>query len=190
LFALSWGAAGTFGLDLFGVPRLGAPEIAIGAIALAAQFAFMLLARAMHSPAERRKLPVYRIVPRTSSEWLLWLPVCSAAGLAEEAAYRGVLVSIFSYSLGSFAAACILSAVVFAVSHAMQGWKSGVVIFFMALSMHVLAVMTGTLVVGMVVHAVYDVGAGIVAAWRIRTDQLELEFAGEPNSVEQQSNKS
>jgi membrane protease YdiL (CAAX protease family) len=102
------------------------------------------------------------------------------AGLAEEAAYRGVLVSILSYSLGSFEAACLISATIFALSHAMQGWKSGIIIFGMALSMHALASFTGTLVIGMVVHAVYDVCAVIIAAWRIKTDQVDVEPIGEP----------
>jgi hypothetical protein len=39
--------------------------------------------------------------------------------------------------------------------------------------MHLLAAITGTLVIGMVVHAVFDVGAGMVAARRIHTGQVD-----------------
>ena len=66
-----------------------------------------------------------------------------------------------------------ISALAFAVSHALQGWKTGIIIFAIGLTMHALVWFTGTLVVAMVVHASYDVMAGIVGAWRVRTGQVE-----------------
>lgn len=38
----------------------------------------------------------------------------------------------------------------------MQGWKSGVIIFGIALVLHALVAVTGTLVIAMGVHTAYD----------------------------------
>lgn len=173
LFLLSWAAGRTFEYSLFRMERLGNREVGIGLAALSFQFVMMLTARAVRPPEERRSMAVYKLVPRTPAEWALFVAVCVAAGIAEEAAYRGVFVAIVSYSTGSFLLACGLSSLVFAAAHAVQGWKSGVVIFVMALSMHVVAALTDTLVVGMVVHAAYDVCAGAIGAWRIRGGHVE-----------------
>lgn len=59
------------------------------------------------------------------------------------------------------------------MAHSLQGWKSAVFIFALALMMQGLVWYTGTLVVAMTVHALFDIGAGAVGAWRIRTGQVD-----------------
>ena len=93
-----------------------------------------------------------------------------AAAVAEEVAYRGVGVQILWYSLGSQTAAILICATAFAIAHALQGWKSAVMIFALALVLHALVELTGTLVLAMVVHAVYD----LVAGWIIARDARRL----------------
>jgi membrane protease YdiL (CAAX protease family) len=89
-----------------------------------------------------------------------------AASVAEEAAYRGVGMSILWYYLGNPWLAALLCAAAFSLGHSTQGWKSASVIFAMALAFHGLVALTGTLVLAMVVHAIYD----FVAGDRIRRD--------------------
>src|ERR1044072_9241792 len=80
LFFLSWAVGQTFQYGLFPIERIGVPEIGIELSALAFQFVMMLVARAVRSPEERRTMAVYKIVPRTATEWALFVPVCVAAG--------------------------------------------------------------------------------------------------------------
>ena len=163
----------TFGYQVFVLPRLEAREVLAGLAALGVSLVLMLLSYSLRTPEERRSMVVYRMLPRTPGEWAAYSAMCGAAGVAEEAAYRGVVVAILWHSLGSFWGAILISAVAFAVAHSVQGWKSGLIIFAMALAMHALVFYTGTLVVAMVVHALYDVIAGIVGAWRIRNGHVE-----------------
>lgn len=165
--------ARTLHYSVFAIPHLTPRELRLGAGAFAFQLGFLWLSDRIRNPEERRNLILYRLMPRTGREWGLFAAMSIAAGVAEEAAYRGVLVAILAWSTGSMPLAIGVSAAAFAVSHALQGWKSGVIILLMALSMQALAALTGTLVIGMVVHALYDLVAGAVGAWRVRSGQVE-----------------
>ncbi len=173
LFVLTWLTGRGFGYEIFAAPVIDARALLAGAGAFLLSIGLMLINRAVRTPAERRTMAVYRLMPRTRPEWTLYVSAAIAAGIAEEAAYRGVLMSVLWYSLGSAWAAAAISAFAFALSHALQGWKSGATIFGMALVMHGLVWFTDTLVVAMGVHAVYDIVAGVLGAWRVRTGQVE-----------------
>jgi membrane protease YdiL (CAAX protease family) len=100
---------------------------------------------------------VYALAPQSGREVGLLGATIVAASLAEEVAYRGVLLAILRFMLGTTALAIAISAAAFAIAHATQGIRSGVLIFAVALIMHWLVWVTGTLVLAMVVHAIYDV---------------------------------
>jgi membrane protease YdiL (CAAX protease family) len=95
------------------------------------------------------------------------------AGVAEEAAYRGVGMTILWYSLGDPWLAAGICAAAFAVAHSIQGLKSGTVVFAIALVFHGLVAVTGTLVLAMVVHAIYDLIAGYWIAIEARRYDAE-----------------
>jgi membrane protease YdiL (CAAX protease family) len=173
LFGLAWLTGGSFDFELFALPPqgLGLRDVVAAAGALAAAFVLRGVLRAVRTEDERRQALVYRIAPRGPREGGLWLAAVLAASVAEEAAYRGVGLQILWYSLGSQAAAILICASAFAVAHAMQGWKSGLMIFALALLMHGLVAFTGTLVLAMLIHAVFD----IVAGWRIARDAAQLQ---------------
>lgn len=162
LFALAWFTARSFAYGLFATPALGVRAWLAGAAALAFQFATQYVSRAVRTPEEHRTMPVLRLTPRSAGERALYSVASIVAGVAEEAAYRGVLTSILWYALGSVWIAAFISAVAFAAGHAVQGWKSMAVIFVMACSMQLLVNYTGTLVIAMAVHAVYDLCAPTV----------------------------
>jgi membrane protease YdiL (CAAX protease family) len=71
-------------------------------------------------------------------------------------------MSVLWYSLGNPWISALILAAAFAVAHAAQGWKSGLVIFCLALVMHALVEFTGSLLPAMLVHATYDIIAGLI----------------------------
>src|SRR5207248_1049618 len=93
-----------------------------------------------------------------------WAAVSLAAGIIEESVYRGVLFGILFYWLDNWWVAALLCSLSFALGHAIQGWKSTVIIFVMALMFHGLVRVTGSRYVAMVVHAAYDLIAGVAYA--------------------------
>lgn len=151
-----------FGFDLFVIPELGGRAWLLTAIAFALCMILRQVAAMFRSEAERRKLFVFQLVPRNGREWILWTVVVLAAGVSEEAAYRGVGMAILTYMLGNAWIAALLSAIAFAVAHSVQGWKSGIIIFLIAVVMHGLVALTGTLILAMGVHILYDLVAGVL----------------------------
>lgn len=168
LFFLAWTTGRGFDYRIFALPRLGARELGLALAALALLFGLRAVLRAVRPLEERRALAVYFLAPRTGREQALWALTILCAAVAEEAAYRGVGMSILWYSLGNPWVAAALCALAFALAHWMQGWKSGVVIFAIALVMHGLVELTGTLVLAMVVHVLYDLVAGWLIAREAR----------------------
>ena len=162
LFALAWFTARTFSYEIFAAPHIRSRDVLAGAAALGFQFAMQFVSHAVRTPGERETMAVNRLMPGTATERALYSAASLAAGVSEEAAYRGVLTTILWYSVGSLWAATAISALAFALGHAVQGWKSMVVIFLMACAMQLLVWYTGTLVIAMVVHAVYDLLAPTV----------------------------
>jgi membrane protease YdiL (CAAX protease family) len=159
-----------FGFEVFALQRLGLREVGAAVLALVVCFAARAVVKASRSEEERRGLAVYKLVPRTPREWALSVVAILAAAVAEETAYRGVTMSILTYSLGNAWIAALLSAAAFAVAHWMQGWKSGLAIFAIGLAMQALVAYTGTLVLAMVVHALYDLAAVVLIARQLRAD--------------------
>lgn len=165
LLALAYLVGDTFGYRLFAPPAVD-PALGVGAAAAVLATCLLLrrVLRGLHSAEERRRLIVFELAPRTGSERLLRLAAVLTASVAEEAAYRGVLMAILLYSLGSFAAAAGLSALAFGLAHALQGKRGMGLIFVFALLMQALIEITGTLLYAMAVHALYDLIAGYFIA--------------------------
>lgn len=160
LFGLAWLTARGFDDAIFRTEGIDRRDLLYGAGALLACFGFRWLARRMHSPEEMRELEVYRRAPRTTAELVLFHVASVIAGVAEEAAYRGVAWTILTYSLGATWPAAVILSIAFALAHWNQGWKSGVTIVAIALVFHGLVFLTDTLVIAMAVHALYDIVAG------------------------------
>lgn len=156
LFALSWFTARTFQYRIFAAPDIGLREIAAGGAALVFCVCLSLAGTRLRSPDEIRSMPINRLMPETARETVLYSITGIAAGIAEEAAYRGVLMHVLWYALGNPWVAVASSAAAFSLGHVLQGWKSMAVIFVLALAMHALVWFTGTLVIAMAVHALYD----------------------------------
>jgi membrane protease YdiL (CAAX protease family) len=156
LFGTAWLTAGTFDYHIFATPQLGAREVLAGLGALAVMIALIPVSRLMRSAEELRTAPVNRMMPQNPRERAIYSVMSVIAGISEEAAYRGVLTQVLWYMLGSPWPAMFIAAVAFAVVHGIQGWKSAIVVFVIACLMHALVWYTGTLVIAMLVHAIYD----------------------------------
>ena len=164
LFLLAWLAGRDSSYDIFRIESIGAREILAGVAVFLLYLVLRKVARALRTDEERRRMVVRAMLPRSPREWSLYLVMAIAAGIAEEAAYRGVGMYLLSEALGNAWVAALILATAFALAHLMQEWKSLPFIFLMALAMHALVAVTGTLVVAMVVHAVFDLVAGVLAA--------------------------
>ncbi len=168
LWALSAINADAMGRGLFAVWRLGPRELVAGVAGFAVLLAAIPLSRWGRTPEEERRLLVYGMAPRNAGEMALFSLVAVMAGVAEEAAYRGVAVWILAPLFGSVVPAILLSAMAFAVAHAVQGGRAMGIVFAVALVFHAVVQLTGTLVIAMVVHTAYDIVAGYVAGRRAR----------------------
>lgn len=155
--------------SLFAVDGVGWRDIGIGVAAFGLLLLAIPVSRALRRPEEERQRIVFSMAPRTPQEFGLFVLVAVAAGIAEESAYRGVAVWILTpIFAGNILPAILLSAMSFAVAHAVQGGKTMAMVFAIALVFHGLVYLTGTLVIAMVVHIAYDIVAGYAAARRAR----------------------
>jgi membrane protease YdiL (CAAX protease family) len=175
LFTISFVVARSERMALWSWTGLRPVNIGVAVGALALLLAVGTLSWHLRSPDERRTLWMRHLLPRTSVQWGLWLVLSLAAGVAEETAYRGVLVVLLASVTASFVTAVILSAAAFAIVHYPQGAKSMGWVFAIGLVMQAVVSATGTLYVAMGVHAVYDVTAAIRAAGRYQEEGRNVE---------------
>lgn len=177
LFGMSWMVANLSGIRLFTMPRLGAGALIASVVAFFGHFGFRQIAIWMHTPEQLKNSRLRAWMPQTAREWALYLPVAIGAGVAEEASYRGVAWTLLTWMTGNAVAAGLLCAVAFGLAHSTQGWKSALVIFGIAVMMHALVWYTHTLVLAMIVHAVYDIAVGVLISRRLVKQERELEAA-------------
>ena len=177
LFALSFVVARHERMDLWSWTGLRPVNVGIAIGALTLLLVLGALSWQLRTPEERRTLWMRHLLPRTSAQWALWLVLSLAAGVAEETAYRGVLVVLLASVTASFVTAVLLSAAAFALVHYPQGAKSMGWVFAIGLVMQAVVAGTGMLYVAMGVHAVYDVTAAIRAAGKLEEDGEEQSIA-------------
>lgn len=177
LFAMSFVVARHDRMDLWSWTGMRPVNVGIAIGALTLLLVLGALSWQLRTPEERRTLWMRHLLPRTSAQWALWLVLSLAAGIAEETAYRGVLVVLLASVTASFVTAVLLSAAAFALVHYPQGAKSMGWVFAIGLVMQAVVASTGMLYVAMGVHAVYDVTAAIRAAGRFEEDSEEQSMA-------------
>ena len=132
-------------------------------LAAAALLAIVLvpLAPVGRRGVERRERKLHLYMPRTRAERILWVAVAIAAGVSEEVTYRGVMFALLVGITGSTAAGAVIASLIFGVSHIVQGWRSAAVITIIALLLHGLVALSGTLLLAIAIHSIYDVVAGL-----------------------------
>jgi membrane protease YdiL (CAAX protease family) len=158
LFISLW-VARAEGIDLTRLPRPGWAPWGLAAVLLAA--GIVLMKPRWRKGVERRERKLHLFMPRNGRERALWFGVSAAAGLSEEVTYRGVMFVVLAGVTGSAVMAAVIASVIFGVSHVVQGWQSVVIVVGIALALHGLVAVSGSLLPAIVIHAVYDAVAGL-----------------------------
>lgn len=104
---------------------------------------------------------VQLFMPETVTERNWWLLVALFAGVSEEITWRGVQSSLVAQLVGSPWLGVVLCALMFAAAHLTQGWKSAGIIGVFGLGFQMLVWVSGSLYLPMLVHAAYDITAGL-----------------------------
>jgi membrane protease YdiL (CAAX protease family) len=115
-------------------------------------------------PAKRdrvrtRQAAVSPLIPHNRVERAWFVPVAITAGLCEEFIYRGFLLWAFQPWLGLWGAA-LASTVTFGFAHAYQGRPGAIRAGTLGAVFVVLAIAMGSVVPGMVLHALLDLISG------------------------------
>ncbi len=144
---------------------LGWPAVALATLCVAtlvgpiAKPVFKVLRR----PELRKKTHVQFaklefMLPQSASERRVFVAVCLVAGIGEEIIFRGFLPRYFMSAPFHFpaAAAFLAASIGFALNHIYQGWKSAVSTGIVGLIFSAMAVSTGSLIPGMIIHALID----------------------------------
>ncbi|MFF2481010.1 CPBP family intramembrane glutamic endopeptidase [Paenibacillus sp. NPDC058071] len=105
-----------------------------------------------------------RLYPVTGRQLMMFVFVAVTVGIGEEVMYRGFLMSFAAdeLSVGQLAA-CSITAVIFGLSHFMQGVRGIVNSCLFGFAMGLLTLMTGSLALPIVIHILYDLKPILIA---------------------------
>jgi membrane protease YdiL (CAAX protease family) len=95
------------------------------------------------------------------------VPLSFTAGICEEILFRGYLIWMLTPWLGLLGAAAV-SAVMFGLAHGYQGGKFGPRAFYAGFVMTAFVLATGSIIPGMVLHALVDLVGGYAAYMALR----------------------
>jgi membrane protease YdiL (CAAX protease family) len=101
------------------------------------------------------------LIPTRPVEWSWFRPLAVTAGICEELMFRGYLIWVLTPALGLWGAA-LVSVVIFGLGHSYQGLKFAPRAFGAGVAMQALALLTGSVLPGIVLHAMIDLGSGYV----------------------------
>lgn len=101
------------------------------------------------------------LIPTKPVEWSWFKPLAVTAGICEELIFRGYLVWILTPWLGVWGAAAV-STVIFGFGHSYQGIKFAPRAFGAGIGLQAIALLTGSILPGIVLHALIDLGSGYV----------------------------
>lgn len=116
---------------------------------------------------------IHWLLPKTRNQHGLWVAVSIHAGLCEELFYRGFLVLFLSNWL-PFWAACLAMTFMFGLGHMYQGIKGVVGTAILGAIFLGLYLLTGSLWLSIIAHALYDVSMGFLASWALRHERAAI----------------
>jgi len=103
-------------------------------------------------------------LPQTAYEYLHFIPLALTAGICEEIIFRGFFLRYLQVFFGegdaTYTIAILVGAVLFAIVHAYQGWRSVIKIGGMAVMFGYIFVQTDSLWLLILVHALVDLIGG------------------------------
>jgi membrane protease YdiL (CAAX protease family) len=116
-----------------------------------------------HAQGAAPSRAVQFLFPHGGVEITLWILVSVTAGICEETIYRGYLQRQFMALTKNAPLGIILSAAVFGVSHAYQGFGHAIQIGLLGAMSGILAYWRKSVRPGMIAHAVQDILGGLLA---------------------------
>jgi membrane protease YdiL (CAAX protease family) len=116
-----------------------------------------------HAQGAAPSRAVQFLFPHGGVEIALWILVSVTAGICEEAIYRGYLQRQFMALTKNASLGIILSAAVFGVSHAYQGFGHAIQIGLLGAMSGILAFWRKSVRPGMIAHALQDIVGGLLA---------------------------
>jgi len=108
---------------------------------------------------------IRQMLPRTSTEMLLWCLMSLTAGFCEELIFRGYFQRQFTALTQSVMGGIILQAIAFGAGHGYQGWKLMLSIAVFGTTLGLLAQWRRSLRPGMIAHFVQDAMGGLLARY-------------------------
>jgi CAAX protease family protein len=154
-----------WGLLRFTVPRGWQLWVAVCLVWALVVAHLPTIAKITHSKRPKRfRMPDHatKMAPRTGSELGWWVVLSLSAGFCEEFLFRGYLIWVLQPLLGLWgAAAC--SVVVFGLAHSYQGPKGVLATGVLGALFTLVVLGLGSLWPAIALHALVDVGQGVVA---------------------------
>lgn len=124
-------------------------------------------------------------LPTKTNELPEYFLMCFSAGVFEEIAYRGFLVTycwyLFDGSNNQQLWAIIVPAFAFAVAHFYQGTKAVLKIFVLAVFFGYLFILSGSLLFVMILHFLVDATGGLLSLKYMKEDK-DVEQLGDENN--------
>ena len=118
---------------------------------------------------------VEKLSPHTRSELVWWVALSLTAGFCEEFIFRGYLIWALQPVFGLWGAAAV-SVVAFAMAHAYQGAKGIIGTGIVGGLLTLVVLISGSLLPAIALHALIDIGQGLVAWLLFRRTQDEGEM--------------
>lgn len=118
------------------------------------------------------------LIPRTQDERRAFVMLAISAGVCEEIVYRGFLIHYLDHYAPLWTAV-LLSSVLFGFAHAYQAlWPNVLNTGLVGLGLAVLYLLTGSLWLPMLAHAIFDILQGDLAAELLRRGGQDSEHTG------------
>ncbi len=109
--------------------------------------------------------PLYRIAPESmNGEKLAWIGVSCVAGVSEEVVYRGVAYVVIQRLVHGIWPPILIASVLFGMAHLTQGIRRSALVALFGFGFHLVVLYSGSLYPAFVVHALYDILAGLALA--------------------------
>jgi membrane protease YdiL (CAAX protease family) len=149
-----------------GPPRMGPLRWFVGACALLLPFFWQWRSRRLRNPVilarvRARYDKIKSFLPRNGRDYAAFVVLSLVGGVCEEILYRGFLGWYLVHVMSPLATAFVAS-LVFALGHVYQGWKNAARTFLFGLMHWFVYGLTGSIVPGMVLHALFNIQAGDV----------------------------
>ena len=123
----------------------------------------------------RRRQKAMTFIPADGKELSHFIFLSIAAGIGEEIIFRGFLINYLLHWTGNetygVILACVFSSALFAFLHGYQGLRSMIKIFILAMLFAAIFVLSESLLIVIVVHALIDILSGLVGVFVLRSVQ-------------------